>query len=223
MLDEVDNAQHRAAYWLMYGCGLRPGETYNLTIDRINLENRRVVIANRAAASELPPFTVKADGQSSDGKERSVPIPEAAISDLTETVRRSFKSGGLVCLTAKRYSIVRRNWNLCMEGRGWAGHGHRPWQNRDMVNNLRRDTKKYLRKAGIELSAPFTLTTFRKSFAQNHADAGTPPRTLAKLLGHADARMTTQYYNRVTDANEQAAAQTMDRLLKQDKRSRGVG
>ena len=67
-----------------------------------------------------------------------------------------------------------------------------------MVNNLRRDTKAYLRKAEVELSAPFTLTTFRKSFAQNHADAGTPPKTLAKLLGHTDTRITTQYYNRVT-------------------------
>ena len=32
------------------------------------------------------------------------------------------------------------------------------WQNRDMMNNLLRDTKAYLRKAGIELSAPYTLT-----------------------------------------------------------------
>jgi len=32
-------------------------------------------------------------------------------------------------------------------------------------------------------------------------------------MGHADVATTMEFYNRVTDANEQAAAQTMDRLL----------
>jgi integrase len=72
-----------------------------------------------------------------------------------------------------------------------------------------------LRKAGIELTAPFTLKTFRKSFAQNHADRGTPPRTLAELLGHSDVSVTMEYYNRVTDANKRAAAQTMDEMFAQ--------
>ena len=81
------------------------------------------------------------------------------------------------------------------------------------MNNMLRDTKLYLRKAGLELSAPFKLTTFRKSFGQNHADAGTPPRTLAKLMGHGNVSVTMEFYNRVTDANEREAARTMDRLL----------
>ena len=53
----------------------------------------------------------------------------------------------------------------------------------------------------FELTAPFTLPTPRKSFGQNHADAGKPPPTLAKLLGHSNTRITMQYYNRVTEAN----------------------
>ena len=85
--------------------------------------------------------------------------------------------------------------------------------NRDMMNNFLRDTKAFLRQAQIELTAPFTLQTFRKSFAQNHADAGTPPRTLAKLLGHANTRVTMQFYNRVTDANERAACDARNRVL----------
>ena len=80
-----------------------------------------------------------------------------------------------------------------------------------MLNNLLRNTKAYLRKAGIELTAPFTLKTFRKSFAQNHAGRGTPPRTLAELLGHSDVSVTMEHYNRVTDANKRAAAQTRTR------------
>ena len=76
-----------------------------------------------------------------------------------------------------------------------------------------RQTQGYLRRAGVELTATFQLTTFRKSFGQNHADAGTPPKTLAKLMGHANVSTTMAFYNRVTDANEQAAAATIDRMF----------
>ena len=71
----------------------------------------------------------------------------------------------------------------------------------------------FLRRSGLELSASFTLPTFRKSFAQNHADAGTPTKTLAKLLGNR-VDVCMEYYNRVTDANEREAALAMDRLLR---------
>lgn len=213
LLSFVPTPRQRAACWLMYGCGLRAGEVYNLTMDRIDLKHRRVHIASRCATPDAPPFTVKADGQSSESKERSVPIPEAAIPDLAEAAKQAFKAGGFVVLSPDQFATVQENWRLCRAGKGWAGHTHRPWQNRDMMSNLLRDTKQYFRKGEIELTAPFTLHTFRKSFAQNHADAGTPPRTLAKLLGHANTRVTMEFYNRVTDANERAAAQTMDRIL----------
>ncbi|MHC4093346.1 MAG: tyrosine-type recombinase/integrase [Planctomycetota bacterium] len=82
-----------------------------------------------------------------------------------------------------------------------------------MLNNVLRNTKRYLRQAGIELTAPFTLSTFRKSFAQNHADDGTPPGTVSRLLDHSTVRVTMRFYIRVTGANEQAAAATVHRLL----------
>lgn len=209
----VPTPQKRAAYWLMYGCGWRSGEAFNIMLPNVDLHRRRVHVVNRAPTPDVPPFRVKAEGQASESKERSVPIPEAAIPDLTEAMRTALKSGGFVALAPERFERVQEYWRLCREGKGWAGHAHRPWQNRDMMNNVLRDTKNLLRRAGIALTAPFTLHTFRKSFAQNHADAGTPPRTLAKLLGHANTRVTMQFYSRVTDANERAAGEAMDRLL----------
>ena len=209
----VITARQRTVYWLMYGCGLRPGEVHNLTANCLDLSNRRVHVINRTATKDLPGFTVKAERQSSASKERSVPIPESAIPDLTESMRSAFQAGGLAVISPERFVRIREHWARCQDGLGWAGHSHRQWQNRDMVNNVVRDTKKLFRAAGIELSAPFTLSTFRKSFAQNHADAGTPPKTLAKLLGHSDSRVTMQFYNRVTDANDRAAREVMDRVL----------
>ena len=117
-------------------------------------------------------------------------------------------------LSPERFERVRGHWQLCRQGKPRGNEvGHRPWQNADMVNNLLRDTKAYLRKAAVDLTDGVALTTFRKSFAQNHADAGTPPKTLAKLLGHNKASVTMEFYNRVTDANEVAAARTMERVL----------
>ncbi len=218
LLAVVPSARQRAALWFMYGCGLRPGEVYNLMVANVDLERRRVHVVNRAATPTVPPFTVKAEGQSTESKERSVPIPNAAIPDIAEAMKSAFKSGGFLTLTPRRYERVQEHWRLCQANEGWSGHTWRPWQNRDMLNNLLRDTKKFLQRADMALSAPFTLQTFRKSFAQNHADAGTPPRTLAKLLGHANTRVTMQYYNRVTDANERAADDAMNRLLSQNRR-----
>lgn len=143
--------------------------------------------------------------------------------DVTAACQEAFKSGGFVLLTPERFSTVQREWRLCREGKPWGGRPkYRPWQNRDMVNNLLRDTKGYLRKARIDLSAPFTLTTLRKSFAQNHADAGTPPRVLAELMGHSDVTTTMQFYSRVTEANAQAAAAAMDRLLAPTAKAKGA-
>lgn len=220
---EVDTPQKRAAYWLMYGCGLRAGEAYNIMVSNINLDQRRLHVASRSATADIPPFTLKAEDQSASSKERTVPIPEAAISDLTEAMGQAFKSGGLVVLTEERFQIVRNNWHLCREHKPWGGHVWRPWQNRNMMNNTLRNAKEFLSRAGIELTAPFTLHTLRKSFAQNHADAGTPPRTLAKLMGHTNTRVTMLFYNRVTDANERAAAEAMDRLLAPRGQSADVG
>lgn len=219
----VPTVRQSAIYWLMYGCGLRAGEVYNLMVANIDLQHRRVHVVNRAATADLPPFTVKSERQSSESKERSVPIPEAAIPVLTEAMQRAFKSGGFVAVTPDRFKLIQERWRLCREGKAFGGHEWRPWQNKEMVINALRDAKFYFRKAGIDLTAPFTLPTLRKSFAQNHAEAGTPPRTLAKLLGHSNTRVTLQFYNRVTDANERAASETMNRILQPKGRSVHAG
>ncbi len=213
-LTAIPDVHRRAAYWLMYGCGLRPGEVYNLTVNKIDLPGRMVHVENREATTDVPPFKIKADDRSDQSKERFVPIPEAAIPDLTEAVSLSFKSGGFVVLTPERFTHVQQEWRMCRKGKPWGGRAkHRPWLNRDMINNVLRNAKLYFRVAGITLTAPFKLHTFRKSFAQNHANNGTPPKTLATLLGHSDIQITMQFYNQVTDANVREAARTADRFF----------
>lgn len=218
-VEQVSTAQKRAAFWLVYGSGMRPGEVYNLTVDKVDLDRRSIYIENRPASDDLPPFTVKSETQTDADKSRVAPIPVQAIPNITEAVKRSFRSGGFVTLTAERFAVVQRNWRLCRDGKPWGGVDRwKPWQNRDMVNNLLRDAKTYLRQSGVELTAPFDLKTLRKSYAQNLADNAVPPKTLAELLGD-DVRVVMKHYNRVTDSNKAAAISTLDRLLGPDTRA----
>ena len=69
-----------------------------------------------------------------------------------------------------------------------------------------------------ELTAPFDLKTLRKSFAQNLADKGVSQKTTAKYLGDDD-RVVSKYYQRVTDANEAAAIDVLDRLFELNSRT----
>jgi integrase len=158
-----------------------------------------------------------------------IPLPdvEDAIADLSEAVRLSFKPGGFVLLTPERFEYVREEWGKCRIGLPWGATGRtRPWESRDMVNNFLKYTLRALRRADLKLTAPFKLHTFRKSFAQNLADAGTPPKTLATLLGHSDVQVTMQYYARMTDANVREAARAADQLFASppaDRKAKGVG
>lgn len=73
--------------------------------------------------------------------------------------------------------------------------------------------KGYVRAAGIEMTAPFDLKTFRKSFAQNAADNAIPPRTLAEFLGD-DVRVVMRYYQQVTPQAKRAVVDAIDRQFK---------
>lgn len=55
------------------------------------------------------------------------------------------------------------------------------------------------------------LYAFRHSWAQNHADAGTPLEVLQDLMGHANPR-TTQIYYRITSARRHEAVSRLARL-----------
>lgn len=74
-----------------------------------------------------------------------------------------------------------------------------------------------------EAAIPDLAEAVQGAFRSGGLIAVTPPRTLARLLGHANIRITMQFYNRVADANERAAGEAMDRLFKGTKRKRDTG
>ncbi|OHB65201.1 MAG: hypothetical protein A2Y77_08320 [Planctomycetes bacterium RBG_13_62_9] len=87
------------------------------------------------------------------------------------------------------------------------------WENRFMVNNVLRDMRVHAKRAEIEFDGEFTIHCFRKSFGQNHADAGTPIKTLQYLMGHSSEKTTLTYYVKVPKDHADKARETMQRIL----------
>ena len=77
--------------------------------------------------------------------------------------------------------------------------------------------KRHCRRVGLSTSDKLTLRCLRKSYAQNHADIGGPPRTLKDLLGHASIQTTERFYLRRSDANELRACAALDKLMAENK------
>ena len=167
----------------------------------------------RKATAELLPFHVK------DKEARTILISKRTLDALATWQAKQPEGVPLVLLTGKRWETVRNRWRLCRAGEPWkldrktGSLVFAEWQNGDLANNVRRNLRNHAHRAGIELTHPLTTHTLRKSYGQNHADAGTPIHVLQKLMGHASITTTRQYYLQATDANDVAALQRMDAIM----------
>lgn len=85
-----------------------------------------------------------------------------------------------------------------------------------MVNNVLRNLRVHARRAGIKPTVPLTIHSLRKSFAQNHANCGTPSITLKRLMGHASIITTVErYYRQGSDDSTLAAVKRYESLLQE--------
>lgn len=214
LLEVAPDARWRAIYWTLYGCGLRFGEAFNLLWSDVDFERCRIHIRNRMASEELPPFVVKADGRGAASRERSVPMPKPVADALAEWQIKAPEGVPFALLGRTRFEALQRNWMRCRSGLSRKGAQRpRPWQNRDVINNVLRSIKRHARQAGLKLTAPITVHTFRKSFGQNHAENGTPMHVLQQLMGHANITTTRAFYIQMGDASEREAVARYEQLV----------
>jgi integrase len=215
ILTRMEDLRRRVFYLLAYTTGARFGELFNLTWSDIDFDRGAITIRPRPASPELPPFFVK------DHEERVLFLPQSTLDALNTWQKVASKSVPYVLLTAERWARVREKWSLCHSGKPWKYNPQTKkqewaeWENRCMVNNVLRDIRSHARKAGINSSAPLTVHTLRKSFAQNHAHCGTPSATLKALMGHASITTTEKYYLQNSDENTRAAVKRYENLLQE--------
>ena len=204
LLSVVPDMRIKAFYSVMYGAGLRYGEALNLLWDgqNIDFERGRINITNRPSTANLPLFLVK------DHEARSVPMPRWLVDVLVELQAEASEGCPFVFLSPERWIRVKEKWGKFYR----SGRGDE-WQNRHLANGLLKKFKRHCQIAGIKTQEKLSFHNLRKSYAQNLADAGTPAPTLKKLMGHASIRTTEEFYLRSTDANEERACQSLDKLM----------
>jgi len=198
--DVAPDLRWKAFYALAYTAGLRFGEMFSLTWGNVDFERGAVKIENRAGTPTMPAFHVK------DAEARTIPLPEHTLKLLTEWHTQAPESVPYILLTADRYAAVLKRWKR-------LGMADDRWENRFMVNNVRRSFKAHARWAEIEFDGKFSIHTFRKSYGQNQANAGVPIKTLQYLMGHSDEKTTLTFYTQLDKGQAATSASVTDRLL----------
>jgi integrase len=200
LLEAAPDLRWQAFYALAYTSGAREGELFSLTWGDVDFDKAMLRIRNRKGTPTLPPFVIK------DAEPRNVPLPRATLKILLDWQVEAPEGVPYILLTAERYRRVLARWER-------LGRADDRWENRFMVNNALRDMRVHAKRAEIDFDGEFTIHCFRKSFGQNHADNGTPIKTLQYLLGHSSEKTTLEFYTQVPKDHADQARDIMERLL----------
>jgi len=205
LLAAAPDLRRKVIYALAYTGGLRFGEVFNLTWRAIDAEKAQVRIAHRPATAALPPFLVK------DHEKRIVSLPQhtlGLIEDLGTYRSAVDDESPFLAIEGKRLARV------CVK---WQAHraAGQPWKNQDMANNINRDLRCHMSRAGVIVpeTEAFSFHTLRKSCIQNWADARLPMHVVRELAGHESITTTQRYYLRTAKADLDRAAAISQELI----------
>jgi integron integrase len=187
---------HKLLASIMYGSGLRVSEAVSLRFKDLDFARKTITVCNGSS-----------DGQGREGgKDRVTVLPEALepvlekqcdyvrnLHDfdlmegfgevyIADALRRKYESAAKTLawqymFPAPERSIVPRSGNM---------HRHHV-----LIRNVQRHVKKAIKQTGIHKEA--SCHTFRHSFAARLLEKGYDIRTVQKLLGHSDVRITEIY------------------------------
>ena len=202
LLEVAPSLREKVTYALFYTAGLRLHEAFNLTWDCFDFQKGILLVTNREATTDIPPFYIK------DHETRRIPLPAHTIDLLTQWQTEAPESVPFVLLTKERYERVKTKWQA-IRTKGL------PWKNRYLVNNVLRNFKKYYKRAGIKPVGTLTVHTLRKCAGQNWADH-LPMNVVKELMGHSDISTTQVFYTQVDRDHEKKAAQVVQKLLEKN-------
>lgn len=207
ILIKTKNVRAKGLYAVMYGCGLRLGEAVNLLNNGtdIDFSNNKITVVNRKGTTDIPPFTIK------DKQSRSVSMPNWVSKIIVQVQEQADEGCPFMFLSRDRYEYVKNKWHKYRN----SGKEEK-WQNKNMANNVLRDFKVKVRKAGIKGTGKITIHCLRKSWASNLANAGVPPHTLMKMGGWSDIETVLKHYLKSSDENEKKAVEILDRLMERE-------
>lgn len=174
-------------------------EAFNLTWDCIDSQKSLLYVTNREATDTIPPFSIK------DYEQRRIPLPPDTVALLAQWQTEAPEGVPFVLLTERRFERVKVKWQIIHK----AGL---PWKNRYVVNNVLRNFKSHVRRAGIRPVGKFCIHTLRTCCGQNWADY-LPMNVVKELMGHSNISTTAEFYNAVDRDREKKAARVVQELL----------
>lgn len=200
-LEVADKNSNAKAFRLVLQTGLRTGELIGLTWDNFDRINRTLTVDKtleyryeRGYWRAGPPKTMSGF--------RTIPLTNEAYDILFELYqkRHSRKESKTLSqvLTFKdpRTGLERK---VCMHDLIFIN-----WRTGEPTKNSTYDTnlEKLCRNAGIK---PFSMHALRHTFATRCIERGVNPKSLQKILGHAQLSTTMDTYVHVTDDSLQTA------------------
>ena len=172
---EISNCKYKNVFLIQMFMGLRIGECLALTLNDIDLQNRRINISKTLTRDEIGNVVMAKRTKTYSGK-RSVPIPDFLIESLIDQMKFS----------------QNQNNN---EERLLFKPDYRQYTDRGNVNTeLKRVLKNHF---GI---TDITTHSLRHTFGTRCIEAGMAPIVVKKLMGHKDIRVTLNTYTSVYDS-----------------------
>jgi len=110
---------------------------------------------------------------------------------------------------AERYKVVKGKWQRIRQS-------GKKWKSKHVVNNVLRNFKAHVKRAGIKPVGKFTIHTLTKCYGQNCADY-LPMNVVKELMGHSNISTTAEFYNQVDRDHEKKAAEVVQKLLDRNK------
>ena len=203
LLEATPSLREKVSYAIFYTAGLRMHEAFNLTWDCVDFQKGLLYVTNREATEVIPPFSIK------DHEERRIPLPPDTVALLAQWQTEAPEGVPFILLTEERFERVKVKWQRIHEAA-------LPWKNRYVVNNVLRNFKSHVRRAGIVPVGNFSVHTLRKCCGQNWADY-LPMNVVKELMGHSNISTTAKFYNTVDRYHEKKAARIVQELLDRNK------
>ncbi len=192
LMDAATKLWWKAFLSIAYGSGLRRNEVLHLTWVDVDLEQQRIEIRAKKAASEILEWDPKSR------KNRVVPMSDETAQLLIDLQVKSPEFHPYIFVSPERLDRIKR----CRKAGKWNSRS-------EVVNNLGERFKTIRRHANV---AKCTIHDLRRSAITNWAKV-LPIQVVQALAGHADITTTKKYYLAVRPEDFVAASETLKHLL----------
>lgn len=199
-LEAIKGHELEMLFIVALGTGLRRGELLGLKWSDINFKTKELTV-NRSLQKipihkddKIVRYEIIEQTPKTKNSVRTIPIPEPIIKKLKKHKK---KQNEMILCIGEEYN--NKDYVLCNP----LG---KPFEEKRPNRNL----KSILKKLDIE---PMKFHALRHTYATRLFEAGVPPKTVQKLMGHSDIQTTMNIYTHVMKGEKIEAVEKLNNLF----------